>query len=611
MNAAIYARKSTEQKVADEAKSVTRQVELAREFAASKGWAVREQHVYVDDGISGALFEDQRPGLAALLVAADRREFGAVVTMDESRIGRDQYRAAYVLQQLHDKGVAVWFYQDSRRVQMDDATGKFMESVRGYAAEIEREKASARSLETLRKKAREGHVPGGRIFGFRNVRVGEGGPVRRVIDEGQAEVVRRIFAMHAEGQNVTAIRNALNARAVPGPRAPKPWSISSIRDVLANEAYAGRMVWGRTRRAIRKGRVVNVPVPESEWIRVEVPGPRLVDEQTWARVQERRAAFRDRLPRLPAGSGTDADGRPRGGRLMGRASQADHQSECALSGFVACAICGQNLWLKTVRRGPKGRTRLLRRYGCSSHRSRGEQACLNGTMVAQPVLERAVREAVLRALGPEAVAPALESALAAHREQLIGRDARRTALERDLAQIRQREERLVAAVARGGEIEPLVDALKGERAKREAAEAEMLELTGPAARQKLWVLHEDHYRKAVRQRLDDVIVLLGSATGIGPVRQMLRRALSGPVRCWPTEQEGRKGFRFEVALALGKLLSGEATATSRTVATPTCTDTPCRCRGAPSARSAAGPRGPARPVEAPRTPARGAPAPRR
>ena len=38
MIAAIYARKSTDQHVADEEKSVTRQVEHARAFAATKGW---------------------------------------------------------------------------------------------------------------------------------------------------------------------------------------------------------------------------------------------------------------------------------------------------------------------------------------------------------------------------------------------------------------------------------------------------------------------------------------------------------------------------------------------------------------------------------------------
>ena len=66
MIAAIYARKSSEQTgTAEEAKSVTRQIEHARACAAAKGWTVAEAHVYVDDGISGAEFA-KRPGLVRL-----------------------------------------------------------------------------------------------------------------------------------------------------------------------------------------------------------------------------------------------------------------------------------------------------------------------------------------------------------------------------------------------------------------------------------------------------------------------------------------------------------------------------------------------------------------
>jgi DNA invertase Pin-like site-specific DNA recombinase len=43
--AAIYSRKSTEQHVSDDAKSVTRQLELARAFAEEQGWAVLEEYV--------------------------------------------------------------------------------------------------------------------------------------------------------------------------------------------------------------------------------------------------------------------------------------------------------------------------------------------------------------------------------------------------------------------------------------------------------------------------------------------------------------------------------------------------------------------------------------
>lgn len=68
MFAAIYASKSTDQTGVSEAdKSVARQVEHARSYAAAKGWTVAADHVYVDDGISGAEFAT-RPGFLRLLV---------------------------------------------------------------------------------------------------------------------------------------------------------------------------------------------------------------------------------------------------------------------------------------------------------------------------------------------------------------------------------------------------------------------------------------------------------------------------------------------------------------------------------------------------------------
>ena len=75
MIAAIYARKSTEQNVSDDQKSVARQIAGAREYATRKGWIVDEAYVYVDDGISGAEFA-RAPGVRA---ADGRAEAAAAV----------------------------------------------------------------------------------------------------------------------------------------------------------------------------------------------------------------------------------------------------------------------------------------------------------------------------------------------------------------------------------------------------------------------------------------------------------------------------------------------------------------------------------------------------
>ena len=51
MIAAVYARKSpSSSEVAGEARSVTRQIEHAKDYAERKGWIVDEAAVFVDGG---------------------------------------------------------------------------------------------------------------------------------------------------------------------------------------------------------------------------------------------------------------------------------------------------------------------------------------------------------------------------------------------------------------------------------------------------------------------------------------------------------------------------------------------------------------------------------
>jgi len=71
MIVAIYARKSSDQNVSDEEKSVTRQIQHARAYAAKKGWTVVDAHIYSDDRISGAEFV-KRPGFLRLMNRSSR-----------------------------------------------------------------------------------------------------------------------------------------------------------------------------------------------------------------------------------------------------------------------------------------------------------------------------------------------------------------------------------------------------------------------------------------------------------------------------------------------------------------------------------------------------------
>jgi len=169
MIAAIYARKSTEQAgVSDEARSVVRQVENARAFAASRGWTVSDDHFYVDDGISGAEFAN-RPGFLRLMNALKpRAPFQVLIMSEASRLGHGAIERAYALKQIVTAGVRVFFYLEDRERTLDSPADKIMLSLTAFADELEREKARQRTYDAMPRKARAGHVTGGRVFGYDN-----------------------------------------------------------------------------------------------------------------------------------------------------------------------------------------------------------------------------------------------------------------------------------------------------------------------------------------------------------------------------------------------------------------------------------------------------------
>jgi DNA invertase Pin-like site-specific DNA recombinase len=221
MLTAIYARKSTEQNAPEEARSVTLQLDRARAYAAQHGWLVADEHVYTDDGVSGAEFE-HRPGLMALLTALKpRAPFEALVVYDKDRIGREQFETSYLLKKIDQAGVRIVEAKGGGAMTFDSPIDKMVMSVLGFAEELERDKARTRTRDALQRKAERGYVAGGRCFGYDNVVITDGSGRRlhvvRQVNAGEAEVVRRIFTLTAEGLGLKRIAHLLNAEGALAP----------------------------------------------------------------------------------------------------------------------------------------------------------------------------------------------------------------------------------------------------------------------------------------------------------------------------------------------------------------------------------------------------------
>ena len=144
-----------------------------------------------------------------------RAPFQVLVMSEESRLGREAIETAYALKQLVQAGVRVFFYLEDRERTLDSPTDKIMLSLTAFADELEREKARQRTYDAMLRKAKAGHVTGGRVFGYDNVEViGRGRQAvarRRGSTRTRPPIVRRIFALCAAGHRLQPIAKALNA----------------------------------------------------------------------------------------------------------------------------------------------------------------------------------------------------------------------------------------------------------------------------------------------------------------------------------------------------------------------------------------------------------------
>jgi DNA invertase Pin-like site-specific DNA recombinase len=277
---------------------VTRQVAHAREYARRKGWFVPDEFVFIDDGISGVEFA-KRPGLLRLLrTLKPRAPFHFLIMSEESRLGREQIEVGWILKQIIDAGVRVFFYLEDRERTLDSAMDKMMMSLTNFAAEVERERASQRTHDAMIRKAKAGHVTGGRVYGYDNREIvsstlrADGRAQRqyvvRQINAAQAAVVRRIYTLYASGIGITRIAKLLNDEGATPPRQDRNgWAPTAIREILLRPLYRGEIVYNRTQKISKAGTKMQRKRPESDWHRLNVPDLRVIAEDLWEAVRRR------------------------------------------------------------------------------------------------------------------------------------------------------------------------------------------------------------------------------------------------------------------------------------------------------------------------------------
>jgi site-specific DNA recombinase len=543
MIAAIYARKSTEQLgVADEQKSVARQVDHARAYAERKGWTVSEEHIFVDDGVSGAEFLT-RPGLIRVYNALQPRSpFDVLVMMDSSRLGREMIETSYALLQIVNAGVRVFFYSEDKEATLDSPIEKIMVSLTSFGDELQRERARAHTRDAHFRIARAGRVTGGACFGYRNQEVlgadGRRSHVDRVIFDTEAVVVRRIFTMCADGIGFTTIAKTLNASGAPCPRSqqgrPRGWAPSSIREVLYRQVYRGEIIWNRTTTRKVRGRWRQVPQPEEMWLRVPAPHLRIVTDEQWDDAHTRLSEWRCRCLRL------------KNGQVLGRPPATG--TRYMLSGLLRCGTCGASMEARTRSHG----RRRVPFYGCSAHFRKGSSVCSNNVEIPMADAEDAILSTIESyMLDPGIVQEIVETAVATLRADTAARSQRVEPLDRALAEVDGQLARLTDALAAGGDMTSVLTAIRVREMRRD----ELRRALASASHAGVGQLPDLRAARAeLEQRLGEWRTLLRQH--VEQAQQLLRRLIDGRLTMTPGEDQDGRYYRFTGAGSWWRLLAG-------------------------------------------------------
>ncbi len=289
MRAAVYARVSTIRQA--QAQTIEQQLDRLRAAVAGRGWELDEQHVYRDDGYSGASLS--RPGLDRLRDHAGLAGLEVVVVTAPDRLARNYVHQVLLIEELAGHGCQVEFLD---RPMSQDPHDQLLLQIRGAVAEYERTLIAERMRRGRLAKLRAGTLlPWTRPpFGYRLDPGRPRDPAAVRAEPGEAVLVAQLFDWYLEPHaTVYQLARRLTDLGVMTPTGKPRWNAASVRGILRNPAYTGQALTNRTRvvpARRRKSALLPVgpgeshaPRPPEDWI--TVPVPQLVSEETFAQVQ--------------------------------------------------------------------------------------------------------------------------------------------------------------------------------------------------------------------------------------------------------------------------------------------------------------------------------------
>ena len=347
---ALYCRLSRDDELSGDSNSIVNQKEILSAYAKKHGFS--NIKFYVDDGFSGTNFN--RPDFQKMLEDVKGGIIGTIIVKDMSRFGRDYIMVGYyteiMLPQSDVRFIAVNDNVDSEN-QADNDFTPFRNIINEWYAKD----TSKKIRSVLKAKGNSGkHLSVIPPFGYKK---DPNDKNRWLVDEEAAQIVRKIYRMYLEGNNMGSIARRLTEEGVETLKLyaenrgikhykaatyPEIWSRISVEYILSNYEYTGCTVNFKTKRKSFKNKKQIIQNKE-EWAVFENTQEAIIDKETFELVQKMRGTKR---------------------------AYTKFNEINIFSGLLFCADCGGRM---TIRRRKDDRRKDS--FICSTYRKKKKNLC--------------------------------------------------------------------------------------------------------------------------------------------------------------------------------------------------------------------------------------------
>ena len=287
LRVAAYCRVSTDNE--EQATSYDTQIQHYREYIISKPeWELVD--IYADEGIS-ATNTKKRDDFNRMIDDCKLGLIDLVITKSISRFARNTVDCLNYIRELKEMNIPVFFEKEN--INTMDAKGEVLITIMASLAQQESESLSQNVKLGMQYRFQQGKIMVNTtcFLGYDKDDKGN-----LVINQKQAEVVKRIFREYLEGKSILAICRGLERDKIKTSRGNARWHDSSVRKILENEKYMGDALLQKTYTVdfLNKKRVKNNGIMPQYY--VEDSHPAIISKEIFMQVQEeiaRRGMLKD------------------------------------------------------------------------------------------------------------------------------------------------------------------------------------------------------------------------------------------------------------------------------------------------------------------------------